>query len=1715
MSGNLFLTADGLRGAAQNASTDNWVSLGGYSYEVNLDTGGTAEVESITLTFNTDAALAYFTGRNGAFVEDLFISQIVPGGETGEQVKIDQALVATINDTDEGFSTNLALTDLGKVVPQKDMNGGDLPSLTASVSGDEVSATINEDPASESVRPVEGDVSYYLAIDGIAGSATDPLVGGLHVIEDFDYTLTSSASGGGSGSGLTPIFTGSELSVSFDQLTGLAEMTEALTTGAAIPEVAIVGVAKDSDGKAVIAQELVFDTVKLTSLDTTGDGATAAFAFGDYASFTHVENAGTPIIEAAQVRMPGDSEPEGEVSADWSTSLPTLAANPDLTYFLEIENGRGDSSTKGLERAYVIDSLNLSLSAADGTGSGPDLNLALTLGSDQGANVLFDDVFKGEVVKARIVGLEDGDFEKRIVTYDLKDMAVTSVTDTADGGVDLSIGLTGNGGVTFGAFDLTTQAVNSNNLLEATGQTGWDFQANDEVAFDNGTIAGASDSTAADLPSSGLTYFVKLDGISGPETVDGAGGWIEVPEAGTLLSAKESGTRAALDPIGLTLAASPGVAALGDALVSGAVIDHVQVRGVDSAGRVVDATDLANVLISKLELGSAAPKVTLEFSQAVFNDIGTAPPDFTQTTKQGASGFDIVTNETLSNTPGVPSSGTSPGLATPDTYKLAFETAPGQPSFAGTSAGLDVESFDYTLGRDVSFSATGSSGPTVGAMDQTILNVTFADDTALTEFTAAAVTGARLSALELVGSAPIGTAGADVRTVRANDLTVTEVTDTEDEGFTVTFAVNAIGEEMIPVLASGALQPAVSFAHVPGATGVPDYDDLVSPAGTEGVKHATADATFVRFDGLPGEPGLTVDGEAGFYELEGFDLGAVAAALSGGGTASGPGSFDGLLLKSVSPELRAQLIDVMSEGGFFETVELRGTAGGTVVKHIDLSLVQIARVDTEQTPDDTDLKATLEFRQIVLRTLGFENGEQTDEAAFGWDVTRNQLVDPGRLALELVDTDTTPNVLAENTPIGTYADVDMAFGEGATFSLLDGPDGVFAITRDTGQIGVIGNIDFETLGPSVDVVVEARSEDGESKASKVITFTIEDVAGALIEGDDTDNLLDATGADDTLRGLGGNDTLRGNLQAQLIEGGGGADEIFAQAGDDVVDGGAGADLALLGNGNDLYTDDESTGADGKDTVEGGDGNDTIRGGAGDDSLLGQNGNDWLYGEDGNDFIAAASGQDLIFGGLGNDTVFGGFGADYAELGGGNDAYTDTDEGGEAGRDLVFGGAGRDTIKGGAGQDTIRGGGDGDELFGNNGGDSIFGDDGDDTIFAQLGNDTVDGGLGRDFVRLGQGADLYVDRAEPGGAGQDTVAGGAGKDTILGGGGNDSFIGGGGDDDISGGAGRDTLIGGAGNDTLRDADGGGFIAAGQGADLVEVSGGATTVLLGAGNDALDGGISSFALDAVGGVGNDTLETGVGNDTIGAGTGADFIRTDDGNDSIQAGAGRDTIFAGDGDDTVVGGNGDDDVRLGDGDDRFRDASASGDQGNDTVFAGDGNDKIFGKSGNDQFFGEDGEDEISGGAGSDIIDGGRDADMIFAGSGNDTVTDGDGSDRVFLGSGSDVFVSEEGGFESSDNDTITGGGGADSFLFTGQTGDDRITDFDVSQDRLLMAENLFLTGGSATTAAEVANNFTTYTGAGATITTDGGTLFVRNIRNASEMETVIEIIDPSPLF
>ena len=479
------------------------------------------------------------------------------------------------------------------------------------------------------------------------------------------------------------------------------------------------------------------------------------------------------------------------------------------------------------------------------------------------------------------------------------------------------------------------------------------------------------------------------------------------------------------------------------------------------------------------------------------------------------------------------------------------------------------------------------------------------------------------------------------------------------------------------------------------------------------------------------------------------------------------------------------------------------------------------------------------------------------------------------------------------------------------------------------------------------------------------------------------------------------------------------------------------------------------------TQEGTEGEDDMEGTEDDDGMFGLGSDDIMEGDGGDDLVDGGSGNDIVRGGAGHDDLRGG-----------------------SGLDTLIGGRGRDTLKGGLGDDTLTGGAGRDVFIINPG-------DGSDTItdFKNT-KDTIDfsslhrfEGMAALNSAIQSGADVVM--TLPGGTTL-TLQGFTLADLDL----SDLILEPFGDapvgvnDVAQATEGKRIFIDVLANDTDVDGDSLSITGVGTSANAtISIKAGEIKYTANSGFT----GIDTFTYTLSDGTFSETVSVtvtvvpsliGDGFDNIITGTAFDdVIRGKGGNDTLNGLGGNDTIFGNSGADIINGGLGLDTIRGGDGDDIINAGPANGNDqpDEDTVFGGKGNDQITGawgddllngNAGNDTIFGDQGDDQIYGGGGRDTLDGGVENDEIWGGAGNDIIIGGLGNDQLRGDLGDDTISGGAGRDEiygsgrptasKSDNDTLSGGADADVFIFemsleANLTGDDRITDYDILEDRI----------------------------------------------------------------
>ena len=393
-----------------------------------------------------------------------------------------------------------------------------------------------------------------------------------------------------------------------------------------------------------------------------------------------------------------------------------------------------------------------------------------------------------------------------------------------------------------------------------------------------------------------------------------------------------------------------------------------------------------------------------------------------------------------------------------------------------------------------------------------------------------------------------------------------------------------------------------------------------------------------------------------------------------------------------------------------------------------------------------------------------------------------------------------------------------------TLSGGSGDDVIQGRTGDDSMSGEAGD-DTYYIDSAGDVVTENVGEGTDTarvSVSYVLGANVDNgiiqsgIGGAVLTGNDLDNVLSGNSGGDSLLGAGGNDVLKGGAGNDWMQGGIGDDIYYVDSLDDAVmeNSGEGIDTVrttlaeyvlpanvdigeVLGNTGSILSGNELNnsliGGNGADELSGAAGGDDLSGGAGDDQLLGGADPDSLNGGAGNDLLDGGVGFDYCAGGLGDDTYL----VNSFNLGSFFNGIDDSIvENADEGYDTV--------IVSSVASDWVATLGDNIEEASvtGTGGGRLHGNATDNVMVANM--------------TLASGEVMYL-YGENGDDQLSILASGSGIVSLSGDSGNDALTGGDGNDDLSGGFGNDILVGGAGNDVLSPGQGNDQLTGGTGND----------------------------------------------------------------------------------------------------------------------------------------------------------------------------------------------------------------------------------------------------------------------------------------------------------
>jgi type VI protein secretion system component Hcp len=454
-------------------------------------------------------------------------------------------------------------------------------------------------------------LTYLIKIDGATGDSTIDGYQGYFTVDEFTFNeFTRLATGaGGAGAGRAQF---DPLMVDIAGLPpGLVTLLKDAATGKHIPSVELVGLQSTGEGQLQKVYDLTLNNVTVAGYAAdSGHDTAVAFDFTKLTETIKGQNA-DGSLNAGQTFAVNQTNGNTPVDHNALAAFAHSHEGTALTYLIKIDGATGDSTVDGYQGYFTVDEFTfneLTKLAAGGGGAGAgkaqfDPLMVDIAGLSPGLVTLLKDAATGKhVTSVELVGLQhagEGQLQK---VYDLTLHNVTVAGYAADSGHDTAV-----------AFDYTrlTETIKGQNR-DGSLNAGQTFDFN--LATNGGLITPVNHDALAAFAHShegpGLTYLLRVDGVTGDSTIDGHQGDFKVDEFTfnelTRLAAGGGGAgagKAQFDPLMVDIAGlSPGLVTLLKDAATGKHIPSIELVGLHSAGegqlqKVYDLT-LNNVTVA-------------------------------------------------------------------------------------------------------------------------------------------------------------------------------------------------------------------------------------------------------------------------------------------------------------------------------------------------------------------------------------------------------------------------------------------------------------------------------------------------------------------------------------------------------------------------------------------------------------------------------------------------------------------------------------------------------------------------------------------------------------------------------------------------------------------------------------------------------------------------------------------------------------------------------------------------------------------------------------------------------------------------------------------------------------------------------------------------------------------------------------------------------------
>ena len=589
-----YMAVSGLNGGSTAAGYSGWFALDSFDVaalrSIGVVSGGGLGVgkpnfDPLEATFRGDTGLTAFLAlaASGGVISSIRIEGVRNGVAT---TRIDLGTVAVVglNDSaDGGFGVSLAFRKIGvTTIPP----GGTATSTLYDVGGTALGGTpIPVAAPGPSGGTTQGANQFYATLSGIKGDITDAGRVGWFRVEapflelDRDYDPAAMNPGGTLGEARF-----SQIDLFFRSETAFTALFGAANSGSVLAGVTVQGVRASG-----VVYNLDLANARIMSFTDFGDGMRVSLSFDAFDLMTQqtLPNGGiATTVSGWNLVMDQPVTNVPSVNPGFATADPKVEPTK---YFLVIDGVNGGSRAAGYSGWFELAGFNLEA----GPG-GP--GVALTTMQQMGYAALLRAMVNGDIFSgARIEGVTSvGGVLKPVYQVDLGNVSLGRLQDDSNLGFSAVL-----------EFDkIITRTLNAATGA-VIGVSGWDTVTNTATTVP--LTAAPTPAPVFGTVSTGLRYFIKMDGVGGDATQSGHLNWNEVDFSSDLEFV--DGLKPSQGELNLSFMSMSAITQLMGQLTQRTTMTAV-LEAVDSLGRVVSVLEMRGVnltsLITNLEGSSGA-----------------------------------------------------------------------------------------------------------------------------------------------------------------------------------------------------------------------------------------------------------------------------------------------------------------------------------------------------------------------------------------------------------------------------------------------------------------------------------------------------------------------------------------------------------------------------------------------------------------------------------------------------------------------------------------------------------------------------------------------------------------------------------------------------------------------------------------------------------------------------------------------------------------------------------------------------------------------------------------------------------------------------------------------------------------------------------------------------------------------------------------------------